>query len=178
MFLGCNHNVRWAFQASMPRALLSSLSIWGTLEPSNRTRLSQRRKPCCLEQLKSPSLGKPPRHHESITPLVGHHGHKLQNERTSDTRPYLGAGDLESAAAHWNCHALGPEPNPTLCFQTSILTLLAQKTSRLGILEPQDRIPRAHQKEEVPYGAAQIPHMRINLHGPRPHPNFLGCPEH
>ena len=38
-FLGCNGNVRRAFQASIRRALLSSLSKWGTLEPSKGTSL-------------------------------------------------------------------------------------------------------------------------------------------
>ena len=37
LFLGCHGNARWAIQASMWRVLLSNLSVWGTLEPFNRS---------------------------------------------------------------------------------------------------------------------------------------------
>ena len=68
-----------------------------------------------------------------------------------------GAGDLDSTSADWACLALGPKPNQSLCFQTSILTLLAHKPSRLGILEPTRSTLPAHQKDKVPYVAAQKP---------------------
>ena len=57
------------------------------------------------------------------------------------------AGDLVSASAEWACCAFCPKPNPSLCFQTSVLTLLAHKPSRLGIPEPQRSTLPAHQKK-------------------------------
>ena len=59
------------------------------------------------------------------------------------------AGDLDSVSAEWACHALGPKPNASLCFQTSLFTLLANKPSRLGIPEPQHSFLPAHQKKNV-----------------------------
>ena len=68
-----------------------------------------------------------------------------------------GAGDLDSTSADWAYLALGPKPNQSLCFQTSVLTLLAHKPSGLGILELQSRTLPPHQKDKVPYVAAQKP---------------------
>ena len=87
-----------------------------------------------MEQLTSSSLEKPPRILEASPPFVGHHGYKLQREQTSSPRP--GAEDLETTAVHWNRHVLGTERNRSLCFHTSVLTLLACKPSNLDILEP------------------------------------------
>ena len=78
-----------------------------------------------------------------------------------------GAGDLDSTSVDWACLALGPIPNQSLCFQTSVLTLLAHKPSGLGILELQSRTLPPHQKENMLYGAAPKPQIRVNLHGPR-----------
>ena len=102
----CNGHARRAFQASPQRALLSSLSIRGTLEHSKRTSPVSQKDTCCLEQLSCCSLGKPPRRLEANRPFVGHHGSNLQRRQTSDSRPFSGVGALESATAHWNCHVL------------------------------------------------------------------------
>ena len=66
------------------------------------------------------------------------------------------AEDLNSVSATWACQALGLKPNPSVTFQTSILTLLTHKPSRLGIREPQRSTLPAHQKKKV---------------------TLLGCPE-
>ena len=71
------------------------------------------------------------------------------------------AGDLDSDSADLACHVLGPEAHPSLCFQNSNLTLLAHKPSRPGILEPHLSTLPAQHKEEMPYGVAQEPQMRI-----------------
>ena len=47
------------------------------------------------------------------------------------------ASDLTSASADRACGALGPNPNPSLCFQSSVPIVLVHKHSTLGILEPQ-----------------------------------------
>ena len=75
------------------------------------------------------------------------------------------AGDLDSASEECAFRALSQKPNPSLCFQTSVLTLLAHNPSRLAILEPQRSTLPVHQKKKVPYEAAQKPQMRINLRG-------------
>ena len=59
------------------------------------------------------------------------------------------AGHLDSASAEWACRALTPTHNPSLCSHTSVLTLLAPKPSRWGILEPQRSTLPAHQKKNV-----------------------------
>lgn len=70
--------------------------------------------------------GKPPWPQEASPPLSRHDGHKVQPKQTSDTCS-SDAGDFESASAHWAYPALGPKPNPSLYFQSSILTLLTHK---------------------------------------------------
>ena len=87
-------------------------------------------------------------------------------------------GYLNAASAECACHVLGPRLNPSLCFPSSVLTLVAHTSSRLGILELQCNTLPAHQKKRVPYGGAKKPQMGINLHGPRLYPKFLGCPVH
>ena len=68
------------------------------------------------------------------------------------------AGDLDSASAEWACRALTPRHNASLCSQTSVLTLLAPKHSRLGILEPQRSALPAHQKKNVAlWGCPETP---------------------
>ena len=59
------------------------------------------------------------------------------------------AGDLDSASPEWARRAHGPKPKRSLCLQTAFLTLLANKTSRLGILEPQCSPLPAHQTKNV-----------------------------
>ena len=82
--------------------------------------------------------------------FVVHDRYKLYHEQTSDPHPYLDAGCLKTTAAHWNGHVLGTELKHRLCFQPSVLTLLAFKPPILGIWEPQCSLLPAHQKEEVP----------------------------
>ena len=154
MSLEANGSGRWGFQASTLITLLSSLWDLGVLEPSNRTRLPHRRKPCGLEQLTNPSgeilLGfmSTPLHEEAIMDTNSSLSQRLILALTSD------AGNLDSATQEWTHHALSPKQNISLCFQTSVLTLLAHKPSRLGILEPPRSTMPAHQKEKLPYGVA------------------------
>ena len=97
-------------------------------------------------------MGKPPRLLEATPPFVGHLVYKFQRGQTTDTLPYSGAGDLETASSHWNYCVLGTELYRSLCFQTSVLTLLAYKPSILGILEPQRSLLPAHQKKKSALG--------------------------
>ena len=112
-----------------------------------------------MVQLTSCNVGKPPRHLEAISLFDGPHGHKLQREKTSPTRPSSGAGDLETVAPHWNLHAHCTELDPSLCFPISVL---ARKPYVLGILEPQRSLLLAQRKEEGPDGSAKKPPKRIH----------------
>ena len=68
------------------------------------------------------------------------------------------AGDLDSASAEWACRARTLKPHPSLCSQTSVITLLAQKPSILGILVPQHSTLPAHQKKIVAqWGCPETP---------------------
>ena len=123
-----------------------------------------------LKQLKSSNLGKFPGLLEDTPPFVAQHGYKLQRVQTSGTRPFSGAKDLERAAAHWNCHRLGTELNRRLCFQNSVFTLDACKPPIF--LETQGSLLPVHQKEEVPCGSVQKPHLSIHLHGLQRFPQY------
>lgn len=79
---------------------------------------------------------------------------------TSDPR------ELASASVYRAYHALGPIPNLSLSFLTSVSIFLAHKPSRLRIPEPYHRTLPALQKETIPYGAPQKPQIRGNLHCP------------
>ena len=131
-----NGNARHAVQGSILRTLLSSPSIWYVLEPCNRTRMSRRRKPCGLGQPPNSAwenflgLMRPPLHEGAIMDTYSSLSQRLILSLTSD------AGDFDSASAEWACSALGSNPHTSLCFQTSVLTLLAHKPSLLGILGP------------------------------------------
>ena len=67
--------------------------------------------------------------------------HPLQDSASMDTNHSLSqrltltlnsdARDLDLPSAEWACHALGPKPNPTLSFLTSVLLILAHKPSQL-----------------------------------------------
>lgn len=119
---------RYGVQASILRTLLSSLSVWDALEPSSRTRLTSRRKPCVLEQLTNSAwenlgLTRPPLHEGAIMDISSSLNPLLILTLISD------AGDLHSASAEWACCALGPKPHTILCFQISVLTLPSHKPS-------------------------------------------------
>ena len=62
-----NRKARLGAQASILRHMLSSLSVWGLLQPSKRTRESHTRNPCRLGHLTSPSMGRSPWPHEVLT---------------------------------------------------------------------------------------------------------------
>ena len=87
-------------------------------------------------------------------------------------------GNLDSSTAEWACCALGPKLTPSLCSQTSVLTVLAHKPSSLGIREPQCTTLTVQQRKKLPYGAGEKTQRRINLHSTRLHPNYIGCPGH
>ena len=121
----------------------------GPWSPINGRPLSLRGKPCCMVQITRCNVGKPPRHLEAFSLFVGPPGHKLHREQSSPTRPCSGAGDLETAAPHWNFHAPGPELNPSLGSEISVLD---GKPYVLGNRETQCRLLLAQQKEEAPMG--------------------------
>ena len=58
LFLGCNGNPRWAIQASMRRVPLSNLSIWGTVEPFNRTPILPQKDTFCFGAAHKPQRGR------------------------------------------------------------------------------------------------------------------------
>lgn len=74
--------------------------------------------------------------------------------------PHLSAGTMGSVML------LGPNPNPMLGFQASILRGLAPKPSTLGTPETHTRNPPSNQKETMLFGAAQNPQNGRNLHTP------------
>ena len=117
-------------------------------------------------------LMRPPLHEGAIMNTNSSLRHCLILALNSD------AGDLDSASAGWACRALGPKPNPSLCFQNSVLTLLDHRPSCLGIQGPQRSTLHAHHKKIIPYGVAQNPPMRINLLGPQQYPNSIGYSKH
>lgn len=72
---------------------------------------------------------------------------------------------------------LGPNPNPWLSFQASVLMGLSPMPSRLGMLEAHSRSPPAIKEEILPFGAAQSPQIGRNPHASlRPPPIF--CDPH
>ena len=88
------------------------------------------------------------------------------------------AGDLDVESAEWACHALAWKPNPSLCSPTSVLTLLPPSPPDWEFRSHNGALCLPTQRKTLPYGAAQKPQMRINLHATRPHPNYIGCPGH
>ena len=67
----------------------------------------------------------------------GHNGQKLQPEPNSEPLPDFRCTKSRFRSAEGACRALVTKPTPNLCSYSSVLTLLAQRASSLGIPEPQ-----------------------------------------
>lgn len=98
-----------------------------------------------------------------------------QNSSLSDCRPCILTAhpvQFASASADRAFHALVPDLHPGFGFQTSVPRVLAHMASRPGSLDPQNRTLPAIQKETMPYGAAQTPHIKRKPHGSRGRPHL------
>ena len=124
------------FPGIHPRTVLWSHSIWDVLELPNRSQLSREG----ILEGGIPQLPQWENLHGLEIPLRsgrGSHAQKPQPEPTSDPRRAFRCMRYWFRCAGGTCLALGLKPKSSLWSQTSVLTLLAQKTSRLAILDPQ-----------------------------------------
>lgn len=76
----------------------------------------------------------------------------------SDTLPELRCRRTRFSLCRLGLPCPRPKPNPSSCFQTSFLTLLANKPSTLRILQPQrSPLPRPQEKHLVLRGCPETP---------------------
>ena len=124
-----------------------------------------------LKQLKSSSLGNFPRHLEDNPPFVG----SMDTNSSVCRRLTLAITQVLKISKEM-LHT-GTAIGLALNFTVACVFRLPPHTRRLQgpiFLETPGSLLPGHQKEEVPCGSVQKPHLSIHLHGQQRFPNIIG----